>query len=238
MSRVRGPYARFCERTRGSAPLLLDVLSSLPVMPDSLDVILSLTQNHGFLRGGSQVGARDDSLFPSCRTPIRHLRSFERVRTRSRIGVLNLIISGQAPRDDSPLTSFWHVPSQNPGLSSLPVILSLTQNHGFSSPHVILTCSKSGSRPSRKTAPIFYNLRWWIHESLNRGHPFRIVGVYRKSLMRKQISSQVHFAVFYGKFLPDIRPVEVHGLLGYTENFRYLFAGLSFFYELYYLYLS
>jgi len=72
----------------------------LPVMPDSLDVILSLTQNHGFLRGGSQVGARDDSLFPSCRTPIRHLRSFERVRTRSRIGVLNLIISGQAPRDD------------------------------------------------------------------------------------------------------------------------------------------
>jgi len=56
-------------------------LSSLPVMPDSLDVILSLTQNHGFLRSGSRVGARDDST-----------------------GTL---------RDDSPLTSFWHVPSQN-----------------------------------------------------------------------------------------------------------------------------
>ncbi len=48
-------------------------LSSLSVMPDSLDVILSLTQNHGFLRSGSRVGARDDS----------------------------------------PFTSFWHVPSQN-----------------------------------------------------------------------------------------------------------------------------
>jgi hypothetical protein len=40
-------------------------LSSLPVMPDSLDVILSLTQNHGFLRSGSRVVARDDSLLRS-----------------------------------------------------------------------------------------------------------------------------------------------------------------------------
>ncbi|SSC12159.1 protein of unknown function [Mesotoga infera] len=45
-------------------------------MPDSLDVILSLTQNHGFLRSGSRVGARDDS----------------------------------------PLTSSWRAPSQDPGL--------------------------------------------------------------------------------------------------------------------------
>ena len=117
-------------------------------MPDSLDVILSLTQNQGFLRSGSRVGARDNSPLMSCRTPIRHLRPFERAGARSRIGSLRddwmgehfrAGSSGQALRDDrigtlrddGPFGSSWRAPSQDPGLSFLPVILSLTQNHGF-----------------------------------------------------------------------------------------------------------
>ncbi|SSC12748.1 protein of unknown function [Mesotoga infera] len=43
-------------------------------MPDSLDVILSLTQNHGFLRSGSRVGARDDRMgVPKSEIPYRFI---------------------------------------------------------------------------------------------------------------------------------------------------------------------
>jgi len=80
-------------------------LSSLPVMPDSLDVILSLTQNHALsslrvILACSQSGSRSSRKtgtdarspsvpifavflpFPSCRTLIRHLRSFKRAKER------------------------------------------------------------------------------------------------------------------------------------------------------------
>ncbi len=88
MTRDNSPLTSFWH-----VPSQNPAFSSLPVMPDSLDVILSLTQNHGFLRSGSRIGVWDDSPFASSwRAPsqdpglsslpvmpdlIRHLRPWE-----------------------------------------------------------------------------------------------------------------------------------------------------------------
>ena len=50
-------------------------------------------------------------------------REGETDEMRSRIGALRDDMSGAVngmTRDDSPLTSFWHAPSQNPAFSSSP----------------------------------------------------------------------------------------------------------------------
>ncbi|SSC12170.1 protein of unknown function [Mesotoga infera] len=52
MSRVRGPYARFCERTRGSAPLLLDC-------PER-----ERKSSYSFRRYASRFGGTESEMMP------------------------------------------------------------------------------------------------------------------------------------------------------------------------------
>jgi len=92
----RGPAWREGAVIPGSAPLLLDGFPRSPGL-----------EKRGQTSGARQSPFSRSSSFPSCRTPIRYLRSLERARARSRIRAL---------RDDSPFTSSWHAPGQDPGL--------------------------------------------------------------------------------------------------------------------------
>ena len=61
MSRVRDPYARFCERTRGSAPLLLD---GFDLIQERRTWTRSVgTKNQSFRRTGSWFGTKDQGRF-------------------------------------------------------------------------------------------------------------------------------------------------------------------------------